>query len=95
MNNFFKKLTIFFVLGILAILTAVVFSIMLITGNSASDGLMGIYFLLAIVPVIVFLVIERFLVRSYGSQKVNKAELYFLLFIVFLWLLREVLNWLS
>jgi len=41
-----KNLTLFFVLGILAIIAGLIYAIILITGNSAPDGLMGIYILL-------------------------------------------------
>lgn len=87
-----KNLTIFFVLGILAIIAGLIYAIILITGNSAQDGLMGIYILLGLIPLLLFMVLDRFLVKKFGNQKVNKIQLFILLFIVILWTVRTILN---
>jgi hypothetical protein len=87
-----KNLTLFFLLGILSILAGIIYAIILINGNSAEDGLMGIYILFGLIPVFIILFIDRLLVRKFGNQKVNKAQLYFFLFILLLWIIRAFIN---
>lgn len=90
--NFPKKLTLFFVLGILSILAGIIYAIILITGNSAEDGLLGIYILFSLIPVSLVILIDRLLVRKFGNQKVNKVQFSFLLFIILLWIIRFIAN---
>jgi len=92
MKNILKKLTLFFILGIFYIFGGIIYAIILINGNSAQDGLLGIYILFSIIPVFIFLLLERFLVRKFGSQKVNRTQFYFVLFIVILWIIRAIAN---
>jgi hypothetical protein len=92
MKNILKKLTLFFILGIFYIFGGIIYTIILITGNSAQDGLLGIYILFSIIPVFILLLFERFLVRKFGSQKVNRTQFYFVLFIVILWIIRAIAN---
>jgi hypothetical protein len=92
MNNLSGKLTLFFILGILSILAGIIYAIILINGNSAEDGLMGIYILFWLVPVLVVILIDRFLVRKFGNKKVNKVQFSFLAFIVLLWIIRAIAN---
>jgi hypothetical protein len=87
-----KNLTLFFVLGILAIIAGLIYAIILITGNSAPDRLMGIYILLGLIPLFLFLLLDRFLVKKFGNQKVNKVQFSILLFMLLLWILRLILN---
>ncbi|MEZ0129247.1 hypothetical protein AB9T88_05480 [Flavobacterium sp. LBUM151] len=87
-----KKLTPFFVLGIVSIFAGLIYAIVMITGNSAQDGLMGIYILLGLIPLFLFLLLDRFLVKKFGNQKVNKIQFPILGFILFLWILRVILN---
>ncbi|MCD0464520.1 hypothetical protein [Flavobacterium sp. ENC] len=94
MNTLLKKPTLFFVLGILSILAGTVYAIMLIAGNSAQDGLLGIYILFSLVLVLFTVIADRLLVRKFGNQKVNKVQFSFLLLIVLLWIMRAILNWL-
>jgi hypothetical protein len=92
MKNILKKLTLFFILGIIYIFGGIIYAIILITGNSAQDGLLGIYILFSIIPVFILLLFERFLVRKFGSQKVHRTQFYFVLFIVILWIIRAITN---
>lgn len=92
MKNLKQKLTLFFVLGILSIFAGIIYAIILITGNSAEDGLMGIYILFGLIPLILVILIDRFLVRKFGNQKVNKVQFSFLLFIILLWIIRAIAN---
>jgi hypothetical protein len=92
MNTLLKKPTLFFVLGILSILAGTVYAIMLIAGNSAQDGLLGIYILFSLILVLFAVIFDRFLVRKFGNQKVNKVQFSFLLLIVLLWIIRAILN---
>jgi hypothetical protein len=92
MKNILKKLTLFFILGIFYIFGGIIYAIILINGNSAQDGLLGIYILFTIIPVFILLLFERFLVRKFGSQKVNRTQFYFVLFIVILWIIRAIAN---
>lgn len=92
MKNILKNLTLFFILGIFYIIGGSLYAIILITGNSAQDGLLGIYILFSLIPVFILLLLERVLVRKFGNQKVNKAQFYFVLFVVFLWIVRTIAN---
>lgn len=87
-----QKVTLFFVLGILATIAGSIYAIILIMGNSAQGGLTGIYILLGLIPLLLFLVLDRILAKKFGSQKVNKVQLFILLFIVILWTVRTILN---
>lgn len=87
-----KKLTPFFVLGIVSIIAGLIYAIVMITGNSAQDGLMGIYILMGLIPLFLLLLLDRFLVKKFGNQKVNKIQFPILGFILFLWILRVILN---
>ena len=90
--NLPKNLTIFFILAIISIIAGLIYAMILITGNSAEDGLTGIYILLGLIPLLLLLVLDRFLAKKFGSQKVNKVQLFILLFIVILWTVRTILN---
>ncbi|SHL75163.1 hypothetical protein [Flavobacterium chilense] len=92
MNDLPKNLTLFYVLGIFTIITGMVYAIMLLDENSASDGLMGIYILFCLLPITVIVIVDRFLVRKFGNQKVNKVQFSFLGFIIVLWSLRAIAN---
>ncbi|RZJ54469.1 MAG: hypothetical protein EOO44_04870 [Flavobacterium sp.] len=92
MKSMLKNLTLFFILGIIYSIGGTIYAIILITGNSAQDGLLGIYILFGLIPVFIFLLLERFLVKKFGNQKVNKIQLYFVLFIVLLWIIRAIAN---
>jgi ABC-type amino acid transport system permease subunit len=87
-----KNLTLFYISGILSIVAGIIYAIILINGNSAEDGLMGIYILFCLVPVLLILVIDRFLVKRFGNQKVNKVQFSFLGFIILLWIVRAIIN---
>lgn len=93
MNTLLKKPTLFYVVGILSILAGTVYAILLIAGNSAQDGLLGIYILFSLILVLFAVIVDRFLVRKFGNQKVNKVQFSFLLLIVLLWIVRAILNW--
>ncbi|MDW8851659.1 hypothetical protein SD960_16250 [Flavobacterium sp. MMLR14_040] len=90
--NLLKNLTPFFIIGIISIIVGLIYAIILITGNSAQDGLMGIYILLGLIPLFLFMVLDRFVVKKFGNQKVNKVQFSILLFMMFLWILRLILN---
>jgi hypothetical protein len=90
--NLPKNLTLFFVSGILSIIAGIIYAIILINGNSAEDGLMGIYILFSLIPVSLVLLIDRLLVRKFGNQKINKVQFYFLGFVILLWILRAIVN---
>lgn len=92
MNTLLKKPTLFYVLGILSILAGTVYAILLIAGNSAQDGLLGIYILFSLILVLFAVIVDRFLVRKFGNQKVNKVQFSFLLLIVLLWIIRAILS---
>jgi hypothetical protein len=92
MKNLAKNLTLFFTAGILSILAGIIYAIILINGNSAEDGLLGIYILFGLIPVLFVLLIDRFLVRKFGNQKVNKVQFSFLGFIILLWIIRAIVN---
>lgn len=90
--NLLKNLTPFFIIGMISIIAGLIYATILITGNSAQDGLMGIYILLGLIPLCLFMMLDRFLVKKFGNQKVNKVQFSILLFMLFLWILRLILN---
>ena len=90
--NFPKNLTLFFIFGILSIVAGIIYAIILINGNSAEDGLLGIYILFGLIPVLLIILIDRFLVKRFGNQKVNKVQFSFLGFIILLWIIRAIVN---
>lgn len=87
-----KNITLFYVAGILSIIIGIIYAVILINGSSAPDGLMGIYILFWLIPVFAIVLIDRFLVKKFGNQKVNKVQFSFLLFIVLLWIVRAIAN---
>ncbi|QDW19364.1 hypothetical protein [Flavobacterium sp. KBS0721] len=92
MDDLPKNLTLFYVSGICSLIVGIIYAIMLIDGNSGPDGLMGIYILFCLLPVIILVIIDRFLVTKFGNQKVNMVEFSFLGFILFLWIIKMLLN---
>lgn len=92
MKKQFQNWTLFFIAGIIAIIAGLITSIILITGNSAADGLFGMYLLFGLVPVLLVIIIDRILVWKFGNKNVNKVQFSILLLIVFLWIVRFVLN---
>ncbi|UKB78474.1 hypothetical protein [Chryseobacterium sp. MEBOG07] len=92
MKKQFQNWTLFFIAGIIAIIAGLITSIVLITGNSAADGLFGMYLLFSLVPVLLVIIIDRILVWKFGNKNVNKVQFSILLLIVFLWIVRFVLN---
>ncbi|WP_124530511.1 hypothetical protein [Chryseobacterium sp. KBW03] len=92
MKKQFQNWTLFFIAGIIAIIAGLITSIILITGNSAADGLFGMYLLFSLVPVLLVIIIDRILVWKFGNKNVNKVQFSILLLIVFLWIVRFVLN---
>lgn len=91
MKKQFKNWTLFFVLGIISIITLIISATILMAGNSAQDGLLGIYLLMGLVPIVVVMIIDRLLVWKFGNKIVNKVQLWILLFVVFLWILKLIL----
>jgi hypothetical protein len=92
MKKQFQNWTLFFIVGITAIIAGVAASIILMTGVSASDGLFGMYILFGLIPVLLVIIIDRILVRKFGNKNVNKVEFSILLLIVLLWMVRFVIN---
>lgn len=92
MKKQFQNWTLFFIAGIIAIVAMLITSIVLMTGPSAPDALFGMYLLFSMVPVLVVIIIDRILVWKFGNKKVNKIQFFILLLIIFLWIIRFVLN---
>lgn len=87
-----QNLTLFFIFCMLMLIIGIPYSILLINGNSAQDGLLGIYLLFGIIPVLFVLLIDRILVRKFGGRKVNTVQLCFLGLILLLWVVRFIVN---
>ncbi|MDR2237865.1 MAG: hypothetical protein LBE92_17210 [Chryseobacterium sp.] len=71
-----RKLTLFLILGLLAILLGLIFAVVAFNSVSAVDGLAGIYTLFGLIPVAVTVIIDRIFVWKFGAKKVNKVEFY-------------------
>lgn len=90
--NLLKNLTLFSFLGILSILSGLIFSLTLFASNSVQDRLVGIYILMGLIPVVVVVFIDIYFVKKFGNIKVNKVEFSIVLFIILLWIIRAITN---
>jgi hypothetical protein len=84
-----KKMTIFFILSIIAILGLIISSIIMINQNGMNERLQGWVNLLWLPLPIVILVADRICARKFGVEGVNKVEAYILGTLMLLFLL----NW--
>ncbi|MDR6370475.1 hypothetical protein J2795_002187 [Chryseobacterium bernardetii] len=92
MKKQFQNWTLFFILGIIAIIAGLIASVILMTGVSAADGLFGMYILFSLIPILLVIIIDRISVWKFGNKNVNKVQFSLLLLIVFLWMIRFVVN---
>ena len=93
MKKQFKNWTLFFISGITAIIAGLIVSVILMNGVSAPDALFGMYILMSLIPVLLIVGIDRLLVWKFGNKPVNKIQFSILAFVVFLWIVRFVINW--
>ncbi|MGE8512888.1 MAG: hypothetical protein ACN6N7_09340 [Chryseobacterium culicis] len=92
MKKQFQNWTLFFLVGIIAIIAGLIASVVLMTGSSAEDGLFGMYILFSLIPILLVIIIDRILVWKFGNKNVNKVQFAILLFIILLWIVRFVVN---
>ncbi|PRB01336.1 hypothetical protein CQ046_15775 [Chryseobacterium sp. MYb7] len=92
MKKQFQNWTLFFIAGIIAMITGLIAAIVLMNGSSAPDALFGMYILFGLVPLLLVIIIDRILVWKFGNKNVNKVQFFILLLIVFLWIVRFVLD---
>ncbi|MFS4470841.1 hypothetical protein [Chryseobacterium sp. T20] len=92
MKKQFQNWTLFFITGIIAMIAGLIAAIVMMNGPSAPDALFGMYILFSLVPLLLVMIIDRILVWKFGNKNVNKVQFAILLFIVFLWIVRFVLN---
>ncbi len=92
MKKQFQNWTLFFITGIIAMIAGLIAAIIMMNGPSAPDALFGMYILFSLVPLLLVIIIDRILVCKFGNKNVNKVQFAILLFIVFLWIVRLVLN---
>ncbi|KAA2220269.1 hypothetical protein [Chryseobacterium sediminis] len=92
MKKQFQNWTLFFIVGIIAIIAGLISSMILMNGSSAPDGLFGMYILFSLIPILLVIIIDRILVWKFGNKNVNKVQFSILLLIVLLWLVRFVVN---
>ncbi|MDR4951368.1 hypothetical protein REB14_04090 [Chryseobacterium sp. ES2] len=92
MKKQFQNWTLFFITGIIAMIAGLIAAIAMMNGPSAPDALFGMYILFSLVPLLLVIIIDRILVWKFGNKNVNKVQFSILLFIVFLWIVRFVLN---
>ncbi|RXM40718.1 hypothetical protein BOQ62_04560 [Chryseobacterium sp. CH21] len=90
MEKQFQNWTLFFIAGIIAMISGLIAAIVLMTRSSAPDALFGMYILFGLVPVLLVIIIDRILVWKFGNKNVNKVQFSILLLIVFLWIVRFV-----
>ncbi|MCP1301898.1 hypothetical protein NK356_22235 [Chryseobacterium sp. S0630] len=92
MKKQFQNWTLFFITGIIAMIAGLIAAIVMMNGPSAPDALFGMYLLFSLVPLLLVIIIDRILVWKFGNKNVNKVQFSILLLIVFLWIVRFVLN---
>lgn len=92
MKKQFQNWTLFFITGIIAMIAGLIAAIVMMNGPSAPDALFGMYILFSLVPLLLVIIIDRILVWKFGNKNVNKVQFSILLLIVFLWIVRFVLN---
>lgn len=92
MKKQFQNWTLFFITGIIAMIAGLIAAIVMMNGPSAPDALFGMYLLFSLVPLLLVMIIDRILVWKFGNKNVNKVQFSILLLIVFLWIVRFVLN---
>ncbi|WP_407845877.1 hypothetical protein [Chryseobacterium sp. KCF3-3] len=92
MKKQFQNWTLFFITGIIAMIAGLIAAIVMMNGPSAPDALFGMYILFSLVPLLLVMIIDRILVWKFGNKNVNKVQFSILLLIVFLWIVRFVLN---
>lgn len=92
MKKQFQNWTLFFITGIIAMIARLIAAIVMMNGPSAPDALFGMYILFSLVPLLLVIIIDRILVWKFGNKNVNKVQFSILLLIVFLWIVRFVLN---
>lgn len=73
-------------------ITGLIAAIVLMNGSSAPDALFGMYILFGLVPLLLVIISDRILVLKLGNKNVNKVQFSILLLIVFLWIVRFVLD---
>ncbi len=92
MKKQFQNWTLFFIAGIIAVIACLAAAVILMTGSSAPDALFGMYLLFSLVPLLIIIVSDKILVWNFGNKNVNKVQFSMLSLIVFLWIVRFVLN---
>ncbi|CAI8901608.1 hypothetical protein [Chryseobacterium sp. IT-36CA2] len=92
MKKQFQNWTLFFIAGIIAMIVGSIAAVVLMTGSSAPDALFGMYILFGLVPLLLVIIIDRILVWKFGSKNVNKVQIFILLLIIFLWIVRFMLD---
>jgi len=92
MKKQFQNWTLFFIAGIIAMIAGLIAAIVMMTGPSAPDALFGMYILFGLVPLLLVIIIDRILVWKFGNKNMNKVQFSILLLLVFLWIVRFVLN---
>ena len=92
MEKQFQNWILFFIAGIIAMISGLIAAIVLMTGSSAPDALFGMYILFGLVPLLLVIIIDRILVWKFGNKNVNKVQFSILVLIVFLWIVRFVLD---
>ncbi|RLJ31608.1 hypothetical protein CLU97_1044 [Chryseobacterium sp. 7] len=91
MEKQFQNWILFFIAGIIAMISGLIAAIVLMKGSSVPDVLFG-YILFGLVPLLLVIIIDRILVWKFGNKNVNKVQFSILVLIVFLWIVRFVLD---
>ncbi len=78
--------------GIIGMVAGLIAAIVLMTGPSVPDALFGMHVLFSFVLLLLVIIIDRIFVWKLGNKNVNKFQFSILLLIVFLWIVRFVLN---
>lgn len=77
MRNFLKNITVFFVLGIILILIAIL-GFVLVLSSGINGAQLGGYLIIMLLPALIIIAIDRICVWKFGAKKVNLISIYIL-----------------
>jgi len=71
-----EKGTIFFGVGLVTLLVSIISCVILNNSNDMDNRVAAVYIGIGIVPISIFILLDRLFVWKFGQKEVNKVELY-------------------